>query len=662
MLTRLHRSAFTEALSLGITRYRYVHAYRSASSPLSKPTGTLKALDEQEQSKEESDLKQIRSLSKYIWPKGNTKAKGRVLTALSLLLAGKVLNVQVPILFKLAIDNLNTAPVEVTSSNSLFVGAGTILMGYGAARLSASMFSEWKNVVFAHVAQSGIRSVALDVFRHLLNLDLSWHLSRQTGGVARAIDRGTKGISFLLSSMVFHIFPTVLEISLVSGILTYQYGPKFAVATVSSVMAYGIFTTAVTQWRTRFRKDMNAADNAAATKSIDTLMNYETVKYFNNEEYEVKQYDDHLKKYEQGALKTSSSLAMLNIGQNAIFSVAMTAMMIMASNGVVEGNYTVGDIVMVNGLIFQLSLPLNFLGTVYRELKQSLIDMRVLFALEKVQSKVKTPAENPVMFDIDSSKVDNFITFNNVSFGYDVEGRPQNVLKGVSFSIKRGTKVAFVGGSGSGKTTILRLLYRFYDPVSGEIKVNGMPLHQYNLDSWRKSIGVAAQDNSLFNETLYYNIAYGNPQVSPEQVYEAARKAHLQSFIEKLPKGYDTEVGERGLKLSGGERQRVALARLFLRNSPIMFFDEPTAALDSATEHIILDNVSELSKSDGKSRTSLMIAHRLSTISDSDDIIVLGGTAQGEKAGTVIEQGNHAQLLARNGVYADMWKRQQDLD
>lgn len=510
-------------------------------------------------------------------------------------------------------------------------------------RISATVFQEIRNAVFASVAQKAIRRVAANVFEHLLRLDLNFHLTRQTGGLTRAIDRGSKGINFLLQSMVFHIIPTALEISLVCGILTYQYGWKFALLTVGTMSAYSWFTIATTAWRTKFRKQANAADNKGATVAVDSLINYEAVKYFNNEAYEAKRYDAALKTYESASIKVATSLAYLNTGQNLIFSTALTGMMYMAAQGVAAGTLTVGDLVMVNQLVFQLSVPLNFLGSVYRELRQSLLDMETLFNLQKVNVSVKE-AKNakPLLLNKGGE-----IKFENVSFAYRPD-RP--ILQNLNLTIPAGQKVAIVGPSGCGKSTILRLLFRFYDVQSGRITVDGQDIRDVSLESLRKSIGVVPQDTPLFNDTIEHNIRYGDINASHEKVLAAAKRARIHEIIESLPDGYQTKVGERGMMISGGEKQRLAVSRLILKDPPLLFFDEATSALDTHTEQTLLANINSILKE--KARTSVFIAHRLRTIYDSDLIIVL-------KSGSVAEQGTHDQLINGNGIYSELWNAQE---
>ncbi|KAF3035392.1 Iron-sulfur clusters transporter atm1, mitochondrial [Didymella keratinophila] len=528
----------------------------------------------------------IKEMTKYLWPKDNYGTRFRVGLSVALLLSAKLLNVQVPFYFKSIVDSMNIDFAAV---------------GGTATTVAGSM-------------------------------------------IMASIDRGTKGISFLLSSMVFHIFPTALEISLVCGILTYQYGWQFALITTATMTAYAAFTILTTSWRTKFRKQANAADNKAATVAVDSLINYEAVKYFNNEKYEVGRYNAALTAYEKASIKVATSLAFLNSGQNIIFSSALTAMMYLACNGVAQGTMTVGDLVMVNQLVFQLSVPLNFLGSMYRELRQSLLDMDTLFSLQKTNVAVQDkPDAKPLLLNKGEIK------FENVSFGYRPD-RP--ILKNLNLTIPAGKKIAVVGPSGCGKSTILRLLFRYYDAQEGRILIDGQDIRDVSLESLRKAIGVVPQDTPLFNNTIGHNIKYGNMEASDEQIIQAAKRAHVHDTISSFPDGYDTMVGERGMMISGGEKQRLAVSRLILKDPPLLFFDEATSALDTHTEQALLTHINSLVRE--KKRTSVFIAHRLRTIYDSDIIIVL-------KAGGVAEQGTHQELIDRDGLYSELWSAQETM-
>uniref|UniRef100_A0A671PQS3 Iron-sulfur clusters transporter ABCB7, mitochondrial n=1 Tax=Sinocyclocheilus anshuiensis TaxID=1608454 RepID=A0A671PQS3_9TELE len=549
------------------------------------------------------------------------------------LLVLQITNIMVPFMFKYAVDGLNQMSGHMLNlsdaPNTVVTMATAVLIGYGVSRAGSALFNELRNAVFGKVAQSSIRRIAKNVFLHLHNLDLGFHLSRQTGALSKAIDRGTRGISFVLSALVFNLGPTLFEMILVSSILYYKCGGQFALVTVGTLSAYTAFAIAVTQWRTHFRIQMNKADNEAGNAAIDSLLNYETVKYFNNEKYEAERYDSFLKVYESSSLKTTSTLAMLNFGQSTIFSVGLTAIMVLASKGIMAGSMTVGDLVMVNGLLFQLSMPLNFLGTVYRETRQALIDMNTLFTLLSVDTKIKEKEMAPPLLVTPQEAT---IRFEDVYFEY-LEG--QKVLNGVSFEVPAGKKVAVVGGSGSGKSTIVRLLFR-------------QNIRDVSLESLRKAVGVVPQDAVLFHNTIFYNLLYGNINATAEDVYRVAKLAGIHDAILRMPHGYDTQVGERGLKLSGGEKQRVAIARAILKNPPVLLYDEATSSLDSITEEHILTSMKEMVRD----RTSVFIAHRLSTIVDADEIIVLN-------QGKVAERGSHQALLSAPGsLYADLWNTQ----
>ena len=608
-------------------------------APTSKGASILDTGDVTKQQQRKADWAIMREMAKYLWPKGEVGTKVRVGSALGLLIGAKILNVEVPFYFKSIVDSMNIDFMAV--GGTAWTVAGSMLIAYGATRIGAAVFQEIRNAVFASVAQKAIRDVARNVFQHLLKLDLNFHLSRQTGGLTRAVDRGTKGINFLLTSMIFHIFPTALEIAMVCGILTWNYGFQFAAITAGTMVAYTAFTITTTAWRTKFRRQANAADNQGATVAVDTLINYEAVKYFNNESFEVNRYDKALRAYEDSSIKVTTSLAFLNSGQNIIFSSALAGMMYLAAQGVADGQLTVGDLVMVNQLVFQLSMPLNFLGSVYRELRQSLLDMETLFNLQKVNVTIADPP-NPKPFKI--AKGHGTIVFDNVTFGYHPD-RP--ILKNLNLTIPAGQKIAIVGPSGCGKSTILRLLFRFYDPKSGRILIDGHDIRDISLEDLRKAIGVVPQDTPLFNNTIEHNIRYGRIDASPEEVRSAAQRAHIHELVERLPAGYDTMVGERGMMISGGEKQRLAVSRLILKDPPLLFFDEATSALDTYTEQALMQNINNILKE--KQRTSVFVAHRLRTIFDSDKIIVL-------KDGVVAEEGDHSKLLGiEGGVYSNLW-------
>ncbi len=588
------------------------------------------------QSGRRNDWKTIATLMPFLWPRESVALRRRVAASLVFLALAKLINVGVPILYKQAVDALTITPAQAVIAVPVL-----LLLGYGLARTLSGVFSEARDIAFARVGQGAIRNVGLQVFRHLHGLALRFHLDRQTGGVSRSIERGTKGIEFLLNFMLFNILPTLLEIGLVTLILWRLYDGSFALVTFGTIALYIAYTLGVTEWRTKFRREMNETDQQASTKAIDSLLNFETVKYFGNELHEAQRYDQALARYEKAAVKSKVTLALLNMGQGAIIAIGLTAVMLLAADGVTKGTLTLGDFVLVNTYLVQLYLPLNFLGFVYREIKQSLTDMEAMFRLLSENAEIKD-ADHAVALNIDGGTV----SFNDVHFAYD-PNRP--ILQGVDFSVPAGRTVAIVGPSGAGKSTISRLLFRFYDVTQGAVTIDGQDIRDVTQASLRAAIGIVPQDTVLFNDTIRYNIAYGRPDAGQDEIEQAARLARIHDFVTSLPDGYDTRVGERGLKLSGGEKQRVAIARTILKKPSILLFDEATSALDTHTEKEIQASLREVSKD----RTTLVIAHRLSTVVDADEIIVL-------QAGRIAERGRHGDLIARNGIYADMWRKQQE--
>ena len=570
----------------------------------------------------------------YLWPKGETELRMRVIAALAALAASKVANVYVPLFYRDAVDALSDKAAAVVV---LPIG---LLLAYGGTRVLSVAFGELREALFARVAQRAMRQAALRTFRHLHALSLRYHLERQTGGLSRVIERGIKGIEFLLGFMLFNILPTLLEILLVCGVLWGLFNIWFAVVTFVTIVGYIVFTLLVTEWRIKYRREMNERDTEANTKAIDSLLNYETVKYFGNEEHEARRFDRAMRAYENAAVRSIVSLSALNVGQGAIIATGLVAVMAMAGNGVVDGSMTIGDFVLVNTYLIQLYLPLNFLGFVYRNIRQSLVDMDDMFRLLQVDQEVVDMPDAP---DLRVDRAE--IKFDNVSFGYDPR-RP--ILHDVSFTVPPGKTVAIVGPSGAGKSTISRILYRFYDVTTGRVLIDGQDIRAVRQSSLREAIGIVPQDTVLFNDTVYYNIAYARPNATPTEVEEAATLARIHSFIQSLPDGYQSIVGERGLKLSGGEKQRVAIARTILKHPRILLFDEATSALDSHTEQEIQRSLDEVSTD----RTTLIIAHRLSTVIGADEILVL-------EQGRIVEQGTHQALLEKGGAYATLWQKQQ---
>ena len=615
--------------------------------------------------------------------------KRRVLASLGLMVGGKAVTIQVPYLFKGLVDSL-PPPAAATGSGDMnpnpdldldldldlnldaaaqaaadALGSGAVpaeaatalplalLLGYGISRATAAGMQELRNAVFAHVAQDAIRNVGTDVFRHLHGLDLPFHLERSTGQLSRVLDRGNRSISFVMRALVFNVVPTALEVGVVTGLMAHGFGTAHASVVLGTIGTYTAFTVGMTTWRTQFRRDMNRLEGEASGRVVDSLLNYETVKYFNNENHEVRQYSRRLLGYQEAALRTQSSLSMLNFGQNAIFSTGLTGIMYLTCQDIVAGTATMGDLVLVNGLLFQLSIPLNFIGSVYREIRQAMVDMEAMFSLldtkpalvDRQGAEAYRPGERPGGGDI---------AFDGVEFAYPVPaaqadrsvgGRP--ILRGTTFDVREGTTVALVGASGSGKSTLFRLLYRFYEPSAGSVRLGGTDLSDLDTASVRSQIAVVPQDTVLFNDTIGYNIHYGNLGASFDEVVEAAKRARIHDTIMSFPDGYDTVVGERGLKVSGGEKQRVAIARAILKGSPILLCDEPTSSLDSETEADIMANLKEV----GRDTTTIIVAHRLSTIQDADEIVVF-------HEGRVVERGTHLELLAQGGRYNDLLKIQ----
>ena len=583
-----------------------------------------------------SDMDTLKRLFPYLWD-----YKWRVLAALSFMVCAKLGNVGVPLLLKNLVDAMNLKPGNV---QAVLVVPAALLLGYGLLRLSTSLFTELRELVFSKATEGASRKISLQVFRHLHALSLRFHLERQTGGMTRDIERGTRGVHSLISYSLYSIIPTLIEVALVLSILAVKFDVWFAWITLAALVLYITFTVTVTEWRTKFRKQMNELDSSAHSRAIDSLLNYETVKYFNNENFEANRYDESLQKYRRAAIKSQTTLSLLNTGQQLIIAVGLVAMLWRATEGVVDGRMTLGDLVMVNAFMIQLYIPLGFLGVIYREIKQSLTDLDKMFTLmEKEREIADDPSALPIQ--IQSSPA---VKFENVSFAYEA-ARP--ILRNVSFEIPPGKTVAVVGSSGAGKSTLARLLFRFYDVQQGRITIGGQDIKKVTQASVRQAIGIVPQDTVLFNDTVEYNIAYGKPGASRAEVEAAASAARIHGFIASTPLGYNTMVGERGLKLSGGEKQRVAIARTLLKNPPVVIFDEATSALDSANERAIQAEL----RTAAQNKTTLVIAHRLSTVVDAHEILVMDH-------GQIVERGTHADLLALGQKYASMWTLQQSAD
>ena len=591
-------------------------------------------------------LATVRAVLPYLWPPGRFDLKARIVLSLLALVASKVITVATPFAFKYAVDALNRpngSETQPATAILLLSAPIALVLAYGLGRITMVLFAQLRDALFAKVGQAAVRELAIRTFRHLHALSLKFHLERRTGGLSRVIERGTRGIDTILRYSLFNTFPTMIEIAFVAGILWWNFGVLYALVIAATIVLYVGFTYWATEWRISIRRVMNDADNDASTKAIDSLLNFETVKYFGNEEHEARRFDRSIAKYESAAIKTWTSLAVLNAGQAVAFSLGLALIMVMSALDVGAGRATVGDFVMINALMIQLYMPLNFLGSVYRDIKQGLIDIEQMFSLLAVEIDIRDkPGARPLVVEAGE------IIFDRVSFAYDSR-RP--IIRNLSFRVPSGHTIAIVGPSGAGKSTISRLLYRFYDPTGGVIRIDGDDIAEVTQQSLRAAIGMVPQDTVLFNDTLRYNIRYGRPDAGDEEVIEAAKLAQIHDFVTTLPDGYDTMVGERGLKLSGGEKQRVSIARTILKGPPILVLDEATSALDSKTEQ----DIQAALRLVARGRTTVVIAHRLSTVVEADEILVL-------EAGRIVERGRHAALLSRQGVYFEMWNRQREAD
>ncbi len=600
--------------------------------------------EEKQPDKNNTQFQTLKTLAPYLWPKNAAGTRVRVVIAMICLVLAKVTNVYMPLIYKQIIDLMTEGSKVLENTDvetMVFVVPTGLLLAYGFARIMTVVFAEIREAVFVSVTQSAMRKVANETFTHIHALSMRFHMTRQTGGLSRVIERGLKGIEFLMSFMLFNIVPTLIEILMVCAVLWYLFNAWYAIITFVTIALYIAYTLVTTEWRLKFRKQMNDKDAEANTKAIDSLLNYETVKYFGNEEHEASRYDVSLASYQRAAIKSLRSLSVVNIGQAAIIAIGLVVVMYMAAQGVANGTMSVGDFVLVVVYLVQLYMPLNFLGFVYRQIRQSLTDMDDMFSMLKIDREI-TDKEDAVELSCKGGSLE----FDNVHFGYDGK---RSILHGLSFKVEAGKTVAIVGPSGAGKSTISRLIFRFYDVDEGAVRIDGHDVRDVTQHSLRKAIGIVPQDTVLFNDTIKYNIAYGRPDATEVEIFKAAEMSSIDGFIEKLTDGYDSIVGERGLKLSGGEKQRVAIARTILKDTPILLFDEATSALDSATEQDILKSLKDVSKG----RTTLVIAHRLSTVVSADEILVLDH-------GKVMERGTHQDLLEKDGIYAQMWRRQQE--